>query len=522
MSVRLHTRFALGFAALLIVLGLVLAIAITRVAERYEAEVSQRLNAGIAMYVTDELSLLDAQGVNTAALKELAHRVTTVNPSAEVYLLSPEGDILEALMPRERIARSRVDLDPLHRFLSDPQARPVYGDDPARAGRRSVFSVAPVMFEGRVVGYLYVVLGSHRFESVAAAVRGNYSLQLGVIAAGGVLLAAFALGIALFVRLTLPVRRLARQMAEWTAKTGNLAPPSAALSRSGDEIELLQRQFEYMARRIEQQLTEIRSRDAMRRELVANVSHDLRTPLASLRGYVETVLLKGDALPATTRREYLEVACRHARDLERRIAALFELSKLESGALVPNFEAFSLGEMLQDVALRFRLRAHQLGIDLATRIEAEAPKAWGDVALVERIFENLLDNALRHTSSGGRVSLEMRPGERHIRVTVSDTGTGVAIGDLPHVFDRFYHGSGNGNGRREGTGLGLAIVRRIVELHGESVSLSSTPGIGTSVEFGLPIAHDAPGTAIPGQSIVATTETETRAPPPPVAARRRQ
>ncbi|MGH8251059.1 MAG: sensor histidine kinase [Steroidobacteraceae bacterium] len=484
---RLHTRFAVGFAALLIVLGLALAVAITHVAERYHAEVSQRLNAGIAMYVTDELSLLDARGVNNSAFRELARRVMTVNPSAEVYLLSPDGRVLQALQPRQHVARALVDLAPVRRFLSEPHERPLYGEDPSHPSRHEVFSAAPVMFEDRLAGYLYVVLGSQRFESVVAAVRGNYSLQLGLIAAACVLLAGFALGVALFVRITLPLRRLARRMAEWTATEGEGAQHALTAHRSDNEILLLHRQFDHMADRIERQLREIESREALRHELITNVSHDLRTPLASLHGYVETVLMKGEALPAATRREYLEVACQHARRLERRIAALFELSKLESGAIVPNFETFSLSELLQDVALRFRLRANQLGVDLVTRIDAAAPRVRGDIALVERILENLLDNSLHHTSTGGRVSLEMQPGPAHVHVTVSDTGTGVAIEDLPHVFERYFRG----DTRREGTGLGLAIVRRIVELHGESVSLRSTPGIGTSIEFGLPIAHES-------------------------------
>ncbi len=493
MALRLHTRFTLGFAALLIILGFVLAAAIARIAERYYAEVSQRLNADVAMYVTEQLSLLDADGVNETALRDLANRVMTVNPSAEVYVLSREGRILQSLQPRERLAREFVDLTPVRRFLSGSEDRPLYGDDPSRENRREVFSAAPIRIDGRIVGYLYVVLGSQRFESVTAAVRGNYSLQLGLIAAVGALFAAFVLGVALFFRLTLPLRQLARRMGEWAARTGVGSTDAPASSDAGNEIALLRGQFERMADRIEHQLREIQSRDALRRELIANVSHDLRTPLASLHGYVETVLMKGDGLPAATRRQYLEVACRHARHLERRIAALFELSKLEAGAIVPEFEAFSLGELLQDVALRFRLRAQQLGIDVATCVDTSAPLVRGDLGLVERILENLLDNSLRHTAAGGRVSLEMRPDEGRVLVTVNDTGSGVAIDDLPHVFDRFYRG----RPQREGTGLGLAIVRRIVELHGESVSLHSTPGIGTSVEFGLPLAVTSASSVVP-------------------------
>lgn len=484
MALRLHTRLTIAFAVLLLVLGGLLAAAVARIAERYSAEVSQRLNASIAMYVTQELALLDSRGLNETALEELARRVMTVNPSAEVYVLTPEGRVLTSLQPRQRIVQESVDLRPIRRFLDGYEEWPLYGDDPSGQDRSEVFSVAAIRTGDGIAGYLYVVLGSARFDSVVAAVRGNYSLQLGLISAAGVLCAALILGAALFVRLTLPLRRLARRMAEWAAKLGVSTVETISARDGKDEIALLSSQFESMGARIEQQVQEIKDRDAARRELIANVSHDLRTPLASLRGYLETVLVKGDALHLSMRSEYLQVACRHARQLECRIASFFELSRLESGGVVPDYQPFSLGELLQDVALRFRLRAEQRGVAILTHVEPSTPLVSGDVALVERVLENLLENALRYTDVGGRVSLEMRREAEHVLVTVSDTGSGIAVEDLPHVFNRFYRGKAG----HEGTGLGLAIVRRIVELHGESVALHSTPGIGTSVEFGLPLA----------------------------------
>jgi len=500
-NLRLHTRLTLAFGVLLVALAAVLTLWITNIAERYHAEVSQRLNAGIAMYVTGELALLDESGINRAALDELARRVMTVNPSADVYLLAPDGEVIASLKPDERIVQSRIGLGPIQQFLHDAENRPLFGDDPTDAGRSEVFSVAPVTRDGSLLGYLYVVLGSERFDSIVAAVRGSYSLKLGLLVGGAVLIATFVTGGLLFRLLTLPLRRLAARMREWTARTLSGSQLTAIDARN--EITLLDTQFEAMAARIEAQIEELKRADGMRRELVANVSHDLRTPLASLRGYLETVLLKHDSLPAGTRREYLEIAGRHAQRLERLIAVLFELSKLESGAVVPQIEPFPLGELLHDVALRFRLRAQEAGITLATHVPPDAPLALGDIAMVERVLENLLDNALRHTSAGGRVGLEMRALDDHLRVTVSDTGTGVAPEDLPHVFDRYFRGSGRPAGRG---GLGLAIVRRIVELHGESISLRSTPGIGTSVEFGLPaaavaIAGQASQTVAPGRPL---------------------
>jgi two-component system OmpR family sensor kinase len=482
----LHTRLTLTFGALLVLLAVVLVGLLTQITERYHAEVSQRLNAGIAMYVTGQMALLDGKGVNRAALNDLAHRAMTVNPSAEVYLLTPDGRILATLVPEARLARRAIDLAPIRQFLADSDARPLFGDDPTDRNRRRVFSVAPINVEGALGGYLYVVLGSERFESVAGAVRGSYTLQAGLTIAAAVLLAMFAVGAGLFHALTLPLRRLAQRMQAWSSRAGIVQDVGTNGGVPRNEIAMLDRQFAHMARQIEQQLHELKAGDALRRELIANVSHDLRTPLASMRGYLETVLLKGAQLSEDSRRQYLETACRQCAHLEQLIAALFELSKLESGAVVPQREEFALSELLQDVALRFRLRAQQAGVELRTRFDPTGPRAHGDIALIERVLENLLDNALRHTPAGGRVSLEMLPDDRRIRVAVADTGSGIAVEDLPRVFDRFYRGGGQVRGAR--SGLGLAIVRRIVELHGQTVSLTSTPGVGTCVEFGMPIA----------------------------------
>jgi signal transduction histidine kinase len=489
---RLHARLTLAFGLLLVALTAVLATLLMHVSERYYAEVSQRLNAGIAMYVTNELPLLQGGRVNRQALDRLAHRAMTLNPSAEVYLLASDGEVLATLIPQQRIVRRIVDLAPIRRFLADRDARPIYGDVPTYAHRRGVFSVAPVMADGKLAGYLYVVLGSQRFDSVVAAVKGNYALQFGISIAVAIVAAMFVIGAILFRALTLPLRRLAHRLREWSSRVGIGVGSDAA--DGGNEIAELERRFGDMAERIEQQLAALKSSDALRRELIANVSHDLRTPLASMRGYLETVLLKGERLDAGTRRQYLETAFRQCQHLERLIAALFELSKLESGAVVPHLEDFSLSELLHDVALRFRLRAEQAGIELHVRCDPAGPRAYGDIALVERVLENLLDNALRHTAAGGRVSLEMLPEPTRIRVLVADNGSGVAVEDLPSVFDRFYHGGGHARGAR--TGLGLAIVRRIVELHGQTVSLNSTPGMGTCVEFGLPPAPVGTGGAI--------------------------
>jgi hypothetical protein len=192
MRTQLQTRFTLAFGSLLLALALAVAALAARVASRYHAEVTQRLNAGIAMYVTQELALLERDGVNRPALEELARRAMTVNPSAEVYLLDRDGAIVATLVPPERVRRRTVALDPIRRFLAGEPA-PLYGDDPSSESQAQVFSVSPVRSGDVLRGYLYVVLASEKYASIAAAVRGNYTVQVALATGTAILLCVAAL-----------------------------------------------------------------------------------------------------------------------------------------------------------------------------------------------------------------------------------------------------------------------------------------------------------------------------------------
>jgi signal transduction histidine kinase len=217
---------------------------------------------------------------------------------------------------------------------------------------------------------------------------------------------------------------------------------------------------------------------------VANVSHDLRTPLASLRGYLDTLLMKEDTLRPDQRREYLAVAVRQSAHLAKLVSDLFELAKLDSRETRPRYESFPLGELLQDVAQKFRLEAQDKKVAVETDFGDAVPLVHADIALVERLLENLIENALRHTDPGGAVRMSLRAENGAVEVVVSDTGRGIPVEALPHVFDRSFtldrdHSRG---------GLGLAIAKRILELHGSSILVSSAPGEGTRFSFRLPSA----------------------------------
>jgi predicted ATPase/signal transduction histidine kinase len=225
----------------------------------------------------------------------------------------------------------------------------------------------------------------------------------------------------------------------------------------------------------------------LRRDMIANVSHDLRTPLASLRGYLETLLMKEETLPASQRRKYLEIAARQSVHLATMVDELFDLAKLDFKGLQLNLEPLHLGELAFDVLQKFQLVAERKQIDLKVESPAKVPFVQADVSLVERVLDNLISNALNHTPPGGSISVSVIPEDDQVTTKVADTGVGVAEADLAFIFERFYRADKSRATGSGGSGLGLAIAKRILELHESTISVESKPMAGTCFTFALPV-----------------------------------
>jgi signal transduction histidine kinase len=219
----------------------------------------------------------------------------------------------------------------------------------------------------------------------------------------------------------------------------------------------------------------------LRSDLIANVSHDLRTPMVSMRGYLELLHAKGEALPPETRRSYVEIALRQSEYLARLVDELFELAKLDFKGIKLELEAFQLVELASDVLQKFQLAADDKRVRLRVDATGGVPPAQGDLSLIERVLDNLIGNALQHTPSGGSVSVGVAAENGCVVARVRDTGSGIAAADLPHIFDRFYRA--DKSRRRGGAGLGLGIAQRTVEVHGGAIK---PPARGSCFAFSLP------------------------------------
>ncbi len=466
----LSQRLSVVFCALLLVCCGALVWIQMRSTSMHEQETVQRLSRGLAEHIARSGELMDARGMRGGEVRALFGKLMAVNPSVEVYLLDEQGRILGHDAPSGHLKRDRVDLAPVRALLGGAPL-PILGDDPRSASGRKVFNAAPLWVQGRQAGYIYVVLVGEQREALAASIAGNATLRTTLWSLAIVAVVGLMAGVVAFRWVTRPLRQLTRRIQAFdvdAAGAGTPLPPTPLRAGERDELAILQHSFGHMAQRLGEQWQQLRQQDLQRRELVANISHDLRTPLSSLHGYLETLALKDATLSAEERQRYLSIALSQSHKVGRLAQALFELARLEHGGVVLERQAFSLPDLVQDVFQKFELAAQSRRQVLAADIPPGLPVVEADLGLIERVLTNLLDNAIRHTPEGGRITVTLRAAQGEVQVSIADTGPGIA----PERRDTLFNTPpALGSRRPDSGGLGLLIVHRILQLHGREIRL---------------------------------------------------
>ena len=267
---------------------------------------------------------------------------------------------------------------------------------------------------------------------------------------------------------------------------GNLS--ARAPETGGDEVTALARAFNRMAGDLEARTQAVELSDRTRRQLLADVSHELKTPLAAIRGYAETLAMPEVSLDEQTRRRYLDIVGDETVKLERIVGDLLDLARLESGGLTLTCGAVPVAQLFQRVADRHERDMIEKQVTLETSVAADAAEVWCDAARMEQALQNLVANALRHTPEGGQITLTAERGAGVVRLAVRDTGPGIPEEHLARIFDRFYKTDASRTDPywKSGSGLGLSIVKAIVERHGGTVSAANVPSGGAEFTLTLP------------------------------------
>jgi len=484
----LYTKLIFWFFIILLVITAIYIGLTTFTIPMYQQEVTQKLHEKLAANLVKENLLLEENEINRQALEHIFHNLMVINPAIEVYLTDTKGEILSFSAPPGKVKKTVINLNPVIAFIDKKSSFPIMGDNPRDYNEQKVFSAAKITHNNVHEGYLYIVLGGEEYDSVVNMLKGSYILQL----SAKTMVAGFAItllvGFFIFNLITRRLRYLANVMEKFKKSDfqHNIDLPERFDGRPVDEVDQIGTTFREMSERIIQQVNQLKATDTSRRELVANVSHDLRTPLSSLQGYLETLTLKSAELNEDEKHQYLEIAFKQSERLGRLISELFELAMLENQTAPVHYEPFSLAELAQDVSQKFMLTAKEKNIKLTTHLPSDSPFVSADIALIERVLENLIENAIKYTPNGGEVTLSISQHAEQLMTQIKDTGLGIPDGDLPHIFERFYRVDKSRQTEQEGTGLGLAISKRILQLHNSVINVNSEFEKGTEFSFSLP------------------------------------
>lgn len=581
MSVRLRLALTVLLTGLATAVGVLVTVALAF--ERFEREAAYaRADAFLGRVVALHEDLPAQQRRDPEGFVAFLKSLLLLEPDSQLYLLAPDGRVLASTGNKTLPPDFRVAIEPVRQAaaagaavraadatgtpagtLAGRGAAYVMGDDPEYMDEDAVVAAralrqAAIRPGADLGGYLYLVcrkpgLPPSRVARLASHLAGP---ALGPVLA--VVVLATLLGAWVIGAVTRPLAVLSAEVAR-AAQAGfaagvpmpSLGEPAASppgprgtgpRRPADDEFGRLRQGFRTLLETLHAQWDRLRRLDAFRRESVSNLSHDLRSPLTAAAASLETLQQRWRAAaPAAPSPEadaraedarLVDVALRNTHHAARLVRSLGDLAVLDEDSFRLRRVLLDLGEVLDDIAMRFAERGARQGVTIRLEAEPAGAAADGgpgeplaaevDVELIERAIANLLDNALRHTPAGGQIVLGAQPlpsgpdggasngagagaratasagvgadagseGTSFIRVTVRDSGSGIAPADLEHLFDRHFSGhaghAARAEGGRTGHGLGLAIVRRIVELHGGRVAVQSQPGEGTVVSLDLP------------------------------------
>ena len=466
----LYWRIAFGFVAMLAALLLAQGVLFLWLTDRLVGS-SSRTPAQLAEQVADVVSSQLARHPDLVLDAYLTERFRQVyQPFAVVLADGRRGSNRPSMLPPnfERGAAERI-----RRFLS--------GDEgPGRRGPRLAAEYAPIVLGGATVGMVAVPVSPPPMFVVLREIGPTLTwLGLGLLGIGATLTALFIFR---------PAHKRLRTLEQAAHALGEGRTEVRANEKGGDEVSALARTFNRMAADLDSRAQALAAADGTRRQLLADVSHELMTPLAAIRGYIETLGMPEVPLDEGTRRRYLGIVEQETHKLEGIIGDLLDLARLEGGGETLRPEAVSIEDLFGRVMDRHERTVGERGISLEAEVAPGTPAAWGNAARLEQALQNVAANAIRHTPASGRITLRAEPAGNSVRITVRDTGPGIPPDHLPHVFDRFYKvdASRAGTDVPSGSGLGLSIVQAIVKHHGGTVGASNAPGGGAVFEIVLP------------------------------------
>lgn len=470
-------KLSAAFLLLIFVITSVSLFVTTQGLEKGILEAEQKEAIPIAQELSRQIKDHISPNLNHEAVFALFVRFSKLNSRLTPYLISKDGNIIVSSLDRAFMKSSTFDVVKINAFLKDSSKLPILISNPKDTNNQAPFSAVRITLNASDPLLVLVIEPRKSLDSQTITSTEKSIILQAVLS----FIAAALLALILSRVLTRRLRNLTDSVKRFEISQSEEIP----VIKSSDEVGDLSLAFSKMAKSVLDSLSKLKERDALRRELIAGVSHDLRTPLASIKGYVEK-LQGSQVLSGEKTKEALNIIERNCNVLQKLINGLFELAHLDEIVEKIEFSQFSLSELVSDVVAKFSPQAASKNIALTLTPPASAYNCSGDPSLIERAFSNIIENAILYTPENGEISASVKYEANYFIVEIKDNGRGISPEDLPNIFEKFFRGDKSREKDIAGTGLGLAVTKKIIDAHKGEIKVRSEVGKGTNFQIFLP------------------------------------
>ena len=395
---------------------------------------------------------------------------------ADIYVTDSRGRmLLSSAAVDDRLIGSTTLSDLVSRVHTD------YFEIGTLAGlyeKRQYTAATPVQVSDQVLGYVFVATPA---SALSLTLQDN--LKIYALSVFGALLLCSAVVYLMSYRFVRPLRHMAAATRRFAQGDFSARVPV----KGKDEVAELADALNHMA-------VSLSSVEGMRRSFIANVSHELKTPMTSIAGFVDGIL--DGTIPPEKQRHYMKIVSDEVKRLSRLVRSMLDLSRIDSGELKMNSVRFDLTEIVCSVLVSSEQRIEKKGLNITGMEGCEKMEIQGDYDLMNQVLYNLLDNAIKFTNEGGDIDIRLHRADSRIYVAVRNSGEGIPADEMPQIFERFYKSDRSRSLDKNGMGLGLYIVKTVVGLHGGEITVRSVPGEFTEFAFWVPAAPDKPETIV--------------------------
>jgi two-component system, OmpR family, sensor histidine kinase BaeS len=490
-TLSLRLKLVLSYLGVALGAIIIMAIVVSFAIQGYFASSQQNLLRLQAEDFSQKLAIIYTAEGNTWNAEPLQHYIEPIGPSL-LFIVDAQGGALYAGQP-DYVSLNDDDRTALSQALSlalqgqESQGQIQATDNDSDFSGRYI--AVPVRYKGASNGQ---IIGAMLLAEPEQYPQGFSPNDFLTNVNQAILLSGLVIALVVIVFSMLLARRLTRPLQSLTVAAeqmgrGNYAkrvePP-----RSQDEMGRLATSFNAMADTIEADVNELRRQEQLRRDMIANIAHDMLTPLTAIQGFNEALADDVISKPAE-RQETAQLIGRETQRLRRLVVDMQQMTSLESGQTQLELAPLDMQALVDETLAVIRPECEQSGITVNNVIDPATPLVQADSDRITQVLLNLLDNARRHTPSGGTITVGAVAKGTMLYIWIRDTGSGIASSDLPHIFERFYRVDKSRTGTTGGTGLGLSIVKAIITAHGGTISAESTPGQGTRITFTLPLAQ---------------------------------